>query len=536
MALFFEQQMNKMTKDDLIANIERIGMYCAPSGFMVVKQKANHRSYWEKVGSANIYDDLISITSFLPENVSLYVRYYFVKNGLTAVPLCPSCSKPINIPSSFGKKGLPLYHAGKCMKQATEAKRQATNLARYGTIFALQAAKIKEKARSNRTSDTIAKGIETKRKVDPTYGTKRQARKSATKKLLDNNADVKYVRELIVPAHVRTLINNPDWLREQNTLLTMKEIAQTVGVNKTTIQNRFAKYGIEPKQHYRSILETSVANIITSAGFDVITNTRRILPNRMEVDVYVPDIKLAFEINGQYWHTERNGKDINYHNNKTLAAQSIGVRLIHINEHEWVTKPSIVISRVRNLIGASEKIHARKCIIVTLAAAEYREFFTNTHIQGNVNARVCYGLIHEGELVAAMSFGVPRYTSGFEYELLRYSSSLNTSVVGGASKLYSHFLREHTPQTIITYSDRRWNTGEVYNRLGFTFSHSSRPSYQYVKGSGPPLSRIACQKHKLAALLPTFDPALTEKENMERHQYSRLWDCGHDVWHHIRTL
>ena len=58
----------------------------------------------------------------------------------------------------------------------------------------------------------------------------------------------------------------------------------------------------------------------------------------------------------------------------------------------------------------------------------------------------------------------------------------------------------------------------------------SYPNYWYVKG-GKCLSRYQCQKHKLPELLgESFDPKLTEVENMIVNGWLRVFDCGNLVY------
>lgn len=52
-----------------------------------------------------------------------------------------------------------------------------------------------------------------------------------------------------------------------------------------------------------------------------------------ELDIYLPDINLAFEYNGVYWHSDIY-KEINYHKNKTEECELKGIQLIHIWEDE----------------------------------------------------------------------------------------------------------------------------------------------------------------------------------------------------------
>jgi hypothetical protein len=157
-------------------------------------------------------------------------------------------------------------------------------------------------------------------------------------------------------------------------------------------------------------------------------------------------------------------------------------------------------------------------------------FFDGTHIQGAVGASVAYGLLLNGEIVAAMSFGRSRYSKKAEWELLRFSNKLHTSVVGGASRLFRHFIKEKSPTSVISYSDLRWNTGALYTKIGFTQTGVSGPNYWYTKDYKTLESRIKYQKHKLSAMLDAFVPEQTEWENMSNNGFDRIWDCGNAVF------
>jgi hypothetical protein len=130
-----------------------------------------------------------------------------------------------------------------------------------------------------------------------------------------------------------------------------------------------------------------------------------------------------------------------------------------------------------------------------------------------------------------MTFGKSRFNKNVDWELIRYCNSLNTSVVGGASRLFKHFLRNHTG-SIIYYADRRHSQGGLYENLGFEFSHNSDPNYYYYENKQPYIleSRQKYQKHKLPALLENFDQNQTESVNMYNHGYRKIYDCGNQVW------
>ena len=66
-----------------------------------------------------------------------------------------------------------------------------------------------------------------------------------------------------------------------------------------------------------------------------------------------------------------------------------------------------------------------------------------------------------------MSFGVPRFTNDFEWEIIRECSKQECLILGGKEKLWSYFLKHYNPKNCISYCDFSKFTGESYTRLGF---------------------------------------------------------------------
>lgn len=255
----------------------------------------------------------------------------------------------------------------------------------------------------------------------------------------------------------------------------------------------------------------------------VVTNDRTILEGK-ELDIVLPDRGLTIEYNGIYWHSSSR-VDKFYHLNKTKKVESIEYQLIHVFEDEWLLKKDIVKSRLRSLLGTTTKIYARSCLVKEIGFP--KEFLEINHIQGcGTPSRINLGLYYAEELVAVMTFGIPRFTPGYSYELIRFCSLLDVTVVGGASKLLKYF-RNNYIGSIVTYADRRWSTGKLYETLGFSYSHSSEPNYRYYKGLTS-ISRYKCQKHLLVA--NGASSAMSESEIMESRGYLKVFDCGSSVW------
>lgn len=275
--------------------------------------------------------------------------------------------------------------------------------------------------------------------------------------------------------------------------------------------------------------QKELQDFITTLNIKYETNNRSIL-NGKELDIFLPDKNIAIEYNGLYWHSEL-FVDKNYHINKTNLCNDKGVRLIHIFEDEWLFKPDIVKSRIKNILGLTQnKIYARKCIIKEINSDLTREFLDNNHIQGNVASKIKIGLYYNNELVSLMTFAQSRTIMGGkpnEYELIRFSNKLNTNIIGGASKLLKYFIKTYEPKKLISYADLRWSTGNLYNELGFKFIHNSKPNYWYVTNDK--------RKHrygyrKSILIKEGYDSNKSEHQIMLERGIHRIYDCGNKLY------
>lgn len=261
---------------------------------------------------------------------------------------------------------------------------------------------------------------------------------------------------------------------------------------------------------------------------EILIHNRKILNNELELDIYLPELKIAFEFNGLYWHSELY-KPNNYHLNKTEMCENQEIHLIHIYEDDWLHKQNIVKSRIINLLGKSEKIYARKCTIKTIDDNKLvREFLEKNHLQGFVGSKIKIGLFYNEELVSLMTFGSYRISMNKKskdnsYELLRFCNKLNTNVVGGASRLFKYFIDNYKPNEVISYADRSWSTGNLYEKLGFSFLNKTKPNYYYIL-NGIRNYRFNYRKDKLVK--NGSDPNKTEHEIMLDKKIYRIYDSG----------
>ena len=262
---------------------------------------------------------------------------------------------------------------------------------------------------------------------------------------------------------------------------------------------------------------------------EIIENDRTILDGK-EIDIYIPELKIGFEANGLIWHSEKFNFDKHYHLNKTKQCIKKGVQLIHIFEDEWYYKQNICKSRISNILKCSQnKIFARKCTIKNVPFNECKDFINDNHIQGFILSKIRYGLYYDNELVSVMTFGKQRINVNGKkddkcYELLRFCSKIGYNVIGGADKLFKYFIKFHKPETIISFADRRWSNGNLYNVLGFEKYNESEPSYSYVINKKR-VNRFTLRKDVLISKYGCL-PEMTEKKFCESKGWYRIYDCG----------
>lgn len=112
---------------------------------------------------------------------------------------------------------------------------------------------------------------------------------------------------------------------------------------------------------------------------------------------------------------------------------------------------------------------------------------------------------------------------GSSFELLRFCNKLHTNVIGGADKLLKYFIKQYQPKEIISYADRRWSRGNLYEKLKFNKTHESKPSYFYIVNG----CREYRFKYRKDVLVKNgYDKNKTEHQIMLDRKIYRIYDCG----------
>jgi len=414
-------------------------------------------------------------------------------------------------------------------------KKLKTCLQKYNIDNYTKISEIKNKSKNTKKKKYNDKNYNNRKKSEQTclkkYGKKHHMIYKKENNLLQDfysNLSLKYYQNIITNKYKIIDINN------NNIELIHSECNKTFKINKQLLYLR-NKFNLEICTHCNSLnkpvsnKEKELLNFIKKNYTEkIIKNSRKII-NPYELDIYLPDLNLAFEFNGLYWHNELN-KENKYHLMKTNLCENKNIQLIHIWEDNWLYKQEIVKSMILNKLGKTKnKIMARKCEIKEIDNNKLiRQFLDENHLQGFVGSRVKIGLFYQEKLVSLMTFGKKRIAMNSsskenEYELLRFCNKLNTTVIGGASRLFKYFLKEYIPVNITTYADRSYSNGNLYEKLGFKFVHKTQPNYYYI------IDRI--RKHRFnfrkdKLIKERFDKNMTEHQIMLERKIYRIYDSG----------
>lgn len=163
----------------------------------------------------------------------------------------------------------------------------------------------------------------------------------------------------------------------------------------------------------------------------------------------------------------KNRIDVSYHRDKSKLAKDSGYHVIHV--FDWDDTDKVV-----QLLKDRVTVYARNCDIRVVSDVDTNNYLDMYHLQGTCRGqKIRLGLYYDNQLVSLMTFGKSRFNKNCEYELLRYCSHYN--VVGGAEKLFNHFIKGYKPNSIVSYCDTSKFSGKVYGTLEFKYIKTNSP-------------------------------------------------------------
>lgn len=330
------------------------------------------------------------------------------------------------------------------------------------------------------------------------------------------------------------------------------QVSSICGVTDYSVTDYLLKLNLSDVLNHRySKMEDEVVDFLYSMDpkIQILRNDRKII-SPYELDIYLPEYNFAIECNPTCSHNSTtsmfpindNPKPIKYHMMKTDLCESKNISLFHIFGYEWSHKKEIIESMIRNRLNSdTNKVYGRKTQVVEIDNSTCMKFLNENHRQGGVTSSIRLGLLYKDELVSVMTFSKMRNTIGTSrkedtskcYELVRFCNKLDTFVVGGASKLFKHFVNTYHPREIRSFSDRAHTSGNLYKVLEFTKERISDPGYMWVDvKTDIAYNRLNAQKRNIQKFLhdDSIDLSQSESQIMSSYGFVKVYDSGTILW------
>lgn len=266
-----------------------------------------------------------------------------------------------------------------------------------------------------------------------------------------------------------------------------------LGVLPTTYRNWRREFGqeyaesklYEDKVPWRSSLEKKTLDILKELeplGVNVESWNKSIkgsgLAYKPDIKVTLNDRELYLDVDGLYWHADRDPEDElsrnkQYHAEKAAAFAQAGIRLLQFRENEIRDKHSIVLSILKHQLNTSERrFGARKLSMKKVPESEALNFLSDNHMMGSIRGATHNGLWLGNELLCVMSTKFFSDTSLLE--IARFAVKKDVSIAGAFFKLLSAARMKHSNALkIVNFVDLRFHTGasSVLNGFNLTKIH-----------------------------------------------------------------
>jgi very-short-patch-repair endonuclease len=467
-----------------------------------------------------------------------------ILNDVDERPTCEVCGKL----TRFNRlsSGYFRFCSGACASKATalrgdaspnkredvKAKIVKTNLERYGVPSQLsrkevhekgvEASKLAEFDRSTGLTSPDYVKLRQERIELGTYHTQLQPTKDKIKR-----ANTRNYQERVLPPKLDGLEElgyqlQGDFIRFGE--MTWRHSCGTVFTG--TPNSRFEIFCPTCRRGGSSLPHQLLLERIRADGFNPIVNDRTLIKPR-GLDILFPNQRVAIEVDGVFYHDETSvGKS--YHAEKTQTCAGKGVRLFHFWDYEILKNLNLVVFMVETALGKRRVVMARRCVVRSIPLEVARGFCEANHLSGYASSSTALGLFEGDELLSVLALGRQRFgVIRKALEIVRFCTKQGVQVTGGFTKLLS---RVEWTGDIISYQDGRLGFGSMYSAAGFELVRKLGPNYHYVKGTAR-LSRQQAMKHRQPKLLgASFDPSLTEKENMRNAGWLIVYDAGHLLW------
>lgn len=478
------------------------------------------RREWFK--SSGLYTELTRKTAFLPDECLVLERIHCYINNIQARIECLICQAPAHFIRFSGKYGSYSQTCNKrsCIAKFTLEKRHKTCIAKYGGLVSKNHISNDKNAVNNfikKSKETIRQryGVENVSVLSSVISKKKQTLK--TNYGVNSPCQIKHCAE----QRYDRMVNRFAMLSNAVCILSIDDPAVTCKMvsfrckscnREDVIPSETFKWRCRKmsspcsscaKQTLRSIPQQQLTDYIKSIySGQVLSNVRTILPNRKELDIFIPELKIAIEFNGLFWHSSATvGEDIfqkNRHTEKLEQCNSLGIRLINIFEDDWENKKHSVCTRIHSLIY-TETVKARDITFIKTDLSEIKRlqplYIDNVPDQ----ADTAVFMVSNEDIKAALVVK--------EHELFFFP--IKEVVLDGKIDIKSALNLYHATTCLV---DNCWGYDEILSSCGFIKKENIEPRQRWVRG------------------MKTLTAHVDDESVLLKNKWRKLWDCGTTKW------
>lgn len=319
--------------------------------------------------------------------------WHFLHNDNGNLGICPVCGKRTKFQSFT--LGYLTYCSSKCANACndkkdkvakswidryggvgyasdkTQEKIKATMLERYGVEYSSQNEAIKQKIIDSETRNFGGVGFASKKITDKFKGTMLERYGVEWASQSDEVTERKRIKKISESDNIIGITDETFVLKYTNPECELCQ-DKRFEISKKTYLARLSRGNelctiLNPTKTIGKGTSDSEQNLFkfikSIYGGEIIQNDRTALDG-MEIDIYLPEINLGFEFNGDYWHLnpriygmddcvfDRNAKDVwERIMRKEYAANKKGITLVVVWENDWFGKCDEVKSHISDFVS-----------------------------------------------------------------------------------------------------------------------------------------------------------------------------------------
>lgn len=269
--------------------------------------------------------------------------------------------------------------------------------------------------------------------------------------------------------------------------------------------------------------------LVKTTGLGIKQSDRTVL-KPLELDMHIPAKNLAIEFNGVYWHSEANGKDKSYHQNKWLACQALGIELLQVWCEDYEQKPDVVKAMILRKLGfdASGKpdiavaMSAKDVSVVEVSETAAKTYFGKTSFSRFESAGKHFGVRFSGNKKLVGLLSVDHHDD--EMDVIQFATDVPGHQV--LDFLLGHALSTLDVKTVRARLDNCFADSASFAACGFTVEGILPADFVYVRhGNRIDKSEYDVQRFRTDPKL-VFVEGKTVAELADLNGLNRLWDAG----------